>query len=84
LTGAALPDKAAADEAMGPGRTEEEATAGLVVFLAESWRRVLTTISSISHIGVGRGGHTPYWIRTGGGHDTGYHSCAKVNHRTIQ
>lgn len=36
LTAAALFDKIAADEAMGPGKPEEEATAGLVVFLAES------------------------------------------------
>jgi hypothetical protein len=37
---------------MGPGKAEEEGTAGLVVFLAESWRRVLTTTQSVSHVVV--------------------------------
>jgi len=55
LTAAALPDRAAADEAMGPGKAEEEGTVGLVVFLAESWRRVLTTVPSVSHVVVEEG-----------------------------
>ena len=52
MTAAALPDKAAADEAMGPGKAGEEGTVDLVVFLAESWRRVFTTTQSVSHVVV--------------------------------
>jgi hypothetical protein len=43
LTAFVLPDRAAAEEAIGPGKTDEGATAGLSIFLAESCRRVLTT-----------------------------------------
>ena len=47
LTVPAGPAREAADDAIGPGRADEDAMAGLLVFLAESWRRVLTTEISV-------------------------------------
>jgi hypothetical protein len=36
LTAFVLPDRAAAEEAIGPGKTDEGATVSLSIFLAES------------------------------------------------
>jgi hypothetical protein len=47
LTVPAVPERAAADDAIGPGRADEDAVAVLLVFLADSWRRVLTTEISV-------------------------------------
>jgi hypothetical protein len=84
LTAPAELERAAADDAMGPGRADEVATAGLLIFLADSCRRVFTTESSVWIHFLGKDLLTPNRIRTRSGHDTRNDSRTQVNDRTIQ
>jgi hypothetical protein len=84
LAVAAEPERAAADAAMGPGRADEVGMEGVLIFLAESCRRVFTTESSVLVNPLGRDLLTPDRICTRSGHDSRNDSCTQVNDWTIQ